>query len=83
LEGADDDGLVVPYSCRVAVCITCTAEIVAGPVDLIGFAMISDLKDEGFVLTCSARQRSQSFELVLSNVIEIYDKYVEGGRLIF
>ncbi|KAI0564976.1 Ferredoxin [Gracilaria domingensis] len=54
LEGIEEYGKEVLYSCRAGVCITCACKLLEGEIDP-GFASITDdLKAEGYVLACSA-----------------------------
>lgn len=74
LEGIEEYGLEVLYSCRAGVCVTCAAKILEGTVDL-GFASITDdLKDEGYVLTCSAYPRSEGIKLEMNHFDDAYEK---------
>jgi ferredoxin len=74
LDGIEAHGLTVPYSCRAGVCMTCAAKIVAGDIDLGDVAMMDHLKDEGFVLACSAKPRSDGIKLVMEQFDEVYEK---------
>lgn len=74
LEGIEEFGLEVLHSCRAGVCVTCSAKILAGDVDL-GFASITDdLKDEGYVLTCSGYPRSEGIKLEMNHFDDVYNK---------
>lgn len=74
LEGIEEHGLSVLYSCRAGVCVTCAAKILAGEVDL-GFASITDdLKDQGYVLTCSGYPRSEGIKLEMNHFDDAYEK---------
>lgn len=74
LEGIEEYGLSVLYSCRAGVCVTCAAKILAGEVDL-GFASITDdLKEQGYVLTCSGYPRSEGIKLEMNHFDDAYEK---------
>lgn len=83
LEGIEEFGLEVPYSCRAGVCITCAAKVVSGDVDLGEAAITDDLKQEGYVLTCSGFPLSEGIKLEMNQFEDAYDKqygqYEEGG----
>lgn len=74
LEGIEEHGLEVLYSCRAGVCVTCAAKIHEGKIDP-GFASITeDLKNEGYVLCCSAYPRSDGIKLEMNKFDEAYEK---------
>lgn len=74
LQGIEEYGLEVLYSCRAGVCMTCAAKIVSGTVDL-GFAsMTDDLKEQGYVLTCSGYPRSEGIKLEMNHFDDAYEK---------
>lgn len=74
LEGIEEFGLEVPYSCRAGVCITCAAKVLSGDVDPGEAAITDDLKADGYVLTCSGFPRSQGIKLELNHFDDAYDK---------
>eukprot|EP00173_Palmaria_palmata_P000887 Plantae.Rhodophyta-Palmaria_palmata.ctg14527.p1 GENE.Plantae.Rhodophyta-Palmaria_palmata.ctg14527~~Plantae.Rhodophyta-Palmaria_palmata.ctg14527.p1 ORF type:complete len:153 (-),score=26.43 Plantae.Rhodophyta-Palmaria_palmata.ctg14527:175-633(-) len=74
LEGIESVGLEVPYSCRAGVCMTCAAKIVEGDVDLGEIAMMSDLKDDGYVLTCSGKPRGEGIKLEMNQFDVVYEQ---------
>ncbi len=74
LEGIEEYGLEVPYSCRAGVCITCAAKVLAGEVDLGEAAITDDLKQQGYVLTCSGFPLSDGIKLELNHFDDAYDK---------
>ncbi|CAN8071401.1 unnamed protein product [Agarophyton chilense] len=74
LEGIEENGYTVLNSCRAGVCITCAAKLLAGEIDP-GYASITDdLKEEGYVLTCSAYPRSEGIKLEMNHFDDAYDK---------
>lgn len=74
LEGIEEFGLEVLYSCRAGVCVTCAAKILNGKVDF-GFASITDdLKEDGYVLTCSGYPRSEGLRLEMNHFDDAYNK---------
>lgn len=60
LEAAEEAGLDLPYQCRMGVCGVCSAlRVVDGEVEQTEGMFLSDSeKEEGYVLTCVARPRS-------------------------
>ncbi|MFC6763748.1 2Fe-2S iron-sulfur cluster-binding protein [Natrinema soli] len=60
LEAAEEAGLTPPYQCRMGVCGVCCAMIVEdGEVDQTEGMFLSDNeKEEGYVLNCIAKPRS-------------------------
>lgn len=74
LEGIEEYGKEVKYSCRAGVCVTCAAKLLSGEVDP-GFASITDeLKDEGYVLACSAYPMSEGIVIEMDHFDDAYDK---------
>lgn len=57
LEVAEEQGLELPYQCRMGVCGVCSAlRLDDGEVDQTEAMFLSDSeKEEGYVLTCVAR----------------------------
>ena len=60
LEAAEEQGLDLPYQCRMGVCGVCSAlRVVEGEVDQTeGMFLSSSEKEEGYILTCISRPRS-------------------------
>lgn len=55
LKGAD-----LPYSCKGGVCSTCRAKLMEGVVDMdVNYALEEDEVEDGFILTCQSRPRSE------------------------
>jgi len=73
LDAIEEYGLVVPYSCRAGVCMTCAAKIVRGQVDLGEAALGDEGKNEGFVLTCSGFPRSDDIYLEMNKFDDAYN----------
>ena len=73
LEGIEDYGLEVKYSCRAGVCTTCAAKIMKGKVDLGSAAISNELKEEGYVLTCSGFPKSEGIFLEMNHFDDAYE----------
>ncbi|MDQ2056204.1 2Fe-2S iron-sulfur cluster-binding protein [Halobellus sp. H-GB7] len=60
LEAAEEAGLDLPYQCRMGVCGVCSAmRVEEGEVEQVEGMFLSDSeKEEGYVLTCVAKPRS-------------------------
>lgn len=60
LEAAEEWGLDLPYQCRMGICGVCSAlRVEEGEVDQEeGMFLARSEKEEGYVLTCIARPRS-------------------------
>jgi ferredoxin len=53
-----EEGIAQEYSCRVGMCLACSAEIVEGEVTQPAARGLTDEEREGFALTCMARPQS-------------------------
>lgn len=73
LDAIEEYGLVVPYSCRAGVCMTCAAKIVRGEVDLGEAALGDEGKNEGFVLCCSGFPKSDDIYLEMNKFDDAYN----------
>ena len=53
-----EEGIAQEYSCRVGMCLACSAEIVEGDVTQPAAHGLTDEEKERFALTCMARPQS-------------------------
>ena len=53
-----DEGIAQEYSCRVGMCLACSAEIVDGEVTQPAARGLTDEEREQYALTCMARPQS-------------------------
>ena len=53
-----EEGIAQEYSCRVGMCLACSAEIVEGDVTQPAARGLSDEERETYALTCMARPQS-------------------------
>ena len=53
-----DEGIAQEYSCRVGMCLACSAEIVEGEVTQPAARGLTDEEAESYALTCMARPLS-------------------------
>ena len=53
-----EEGIAQEYSCRVGMCLACTAEIIDGEVTQPAARGLSEEEKEQFALTCMARPQS-------------------------
>ncbi|UPV73162.1 2Fe-2S iron-sulfur cluster binding domain-containing protein [Halorussus limi] len=53
-----EEGIAQEYSCRVGMCLACSAEIVAGDVTQPAARGLTDEEAEEYALTCMARPQS-------------------------
>lgn len=53
-----EEGIAQEYSCRVGMCLACTAEIISGEVTQPAARCLTDEEAEQYALTCMARPQS-------------------------
>ena len=58
LQACLDAGIAQEYSCRVGMCLACSAEIVEGSVAQPAARALTDDEAESYALTCMARPES-------------------------
>lgn len=58
LSSCFDEGIAQEYSCRVGMCLACSAEIVEGEVTQPAARGLTDEEADEFALTCMARPQS-------------------------
>ncbi|KAG8097718.1 hypothetical protein GUJ93_ZPchr0013g37135 [Zizania palustris] len=58
LERALDEGIDVPHDCKLGVCMTCPARLVAGQVDQSDGMLSDDVVAQGYALLCASYPRS-------------------------
>jgi len=77
-----EEGIAQEFSCRVGMCLACSAEILSGEVTQPAARGLTDEEREGYALTCMARPQS---DLVLDRgkyppSIEDDTTATEGGE---
>jgi ferredoxin len=58
LQACLDAGIAQEYSCRVGMCLACSAEIVEGEVTQPAARALTEAEAESYALTCMARPQS-------------------------
>ncbi len=58
LQPCIEEGIAQEYSCRVGMCLACSAEIVEGAVTQPAARGLTDAEAEEYALTCMARPQS-------------------------
>ena len=58
LKACLEEGIAQEYSCRVGMCLACSAEIIEGDVTQPAARGLTDEEAGGFALTCMARPQS-------------------------
>ena len=58
LKRCIEEGIAQEYSCRVGMCLACSAEIVEGEVTQPAARGLTDAEKEQYALTCMARPNS-------------------------
>jgi ferredoxin len=75
-----EEGIAQEYSCRVGMCLACTAEIIEGEVTQPAARALTDEERDEYALTCMARPQS---DLVLDRgkyPPSIDEPVAEGGE---
>ncbi|GAB5418368.1 MAG: phenylacetate-CoA oxygenase/reductase subunit PaaK [Crocinitomicaceae bacterium] len=63
LEGAMDNGVDAPYSCRGGVCSTCKAKVMEGAATMtLNYSLTDSEVEEGYILTCQAHPASEKLK---------------------
>lgn len=71
---AEDQGLDLPFACRMGCCTSCAVKVKSGTLDQPEALGISPkLKEDGYALLCVAFPKSD-LEVVLQDEDEVYDK---------
>ena len=58
LKACIEEGIAQEYSCRVGMCLACSAEILEGEVTQPAARALTDEEAEDYALTCMARPQS-------------------------
>ncbi|MFD1633830.1 2Fe-2S iron-sulfur cluster-binding protein [Haloplanus ruber] len=58
LQGCIDAGIAQEFSCRVGMCLACSAEIIEGEVTQPAARALTEEEAESYALTCMARPQS-------------------------
>ena len=58
LKACIEEGIAQEYSCRVGMCLACSAEILEGEVTQPAARALTDEEAESYALTCMARPQS-------------------------
>jgi len=58
LKACIEEGIAHEYSCRVGMCLACSAEIIEGEVTQPAARGLTDEERKGYALTCMARPQS-------------------------
>lgn len=66
LEAGLDEDVDMPYSCQSGLCTACRGRLLAGKVDMIEDAGLSQSEiEEGFILCCSSKPASSGIKIVI------------------
>lgn len=64
LDGALDEGIDAPYSCRGGVCSTCKAKVIEGSASMkINYSLTDQEVADGYILTCQAHPTSEKITI--------------------
>ncbi len=74
LNACIEEGVVHEFSCRVGTCLACVARLVEGEVEQPGARGLAEEESEEYVLTCTAKPRS---DLVLER--DAYPRTTENA----
>lgn len=58
LEAALEEGIELPYDCKLGVCLTCPSKVVSGKVDQTEGTLEDSVIAQGYALTCVSKPRS-------------------------
>ncbi len=63
LDGAIDNGVDAPYSCRGGVCSTCKAKVMEGAATMtLNYSLTDSEVEEGYILTCQSHPASEKLK---------------------
>lgn len=79
LEVALDKGIDLPHDCKLGVCMTCPAKVVAGEIDQSGSMLSDDVAEKGYALMCMAVPQSDVKIKVVSEE-ELLDEQLVAGE---
>lgn len=79
LRACLDAGIAQEYSCRVGMCLACSAKIIEGSVVQPAAHALTDREREDFALTCMARPQSD-LRLLRGEYPPSIDTETEGPR---
>lgn len=66
LDAGLDSGIDMPYSCQSGLCTACRGRLVAGKVDMIEDAGLSESEiAEGYILCCSSKPASSDIKIII------------------